>query len=142
MMKKHVHLQLPSHTDYLDVIREFISKLANEAGFDEENVHKIALALDEACTNVIRHAYDGGDEEYVEVEAKVDRRGMTITVSDSGRGFDPDAIETPNIEKLLAQHKFGGFGLYIIKTVMDDVNFHIEPGVRNQVQMTKYFKKS
>ena len=99
-------------------------------------------ALDEACTNVIRHAYDGEDEKYVEVEAEVDSTGMTITVSDSGKGFDPDAVETPNIERFMAQHKFGGFGLYIIKTVMDDVNFYIDPGVRNQVRMTKYLKKN
>ena len=139
-MSKQVQLKLPSHTDYLDVIREFISKLAHEAGFDEENVHKIALALDEACTNVIRHAYDGGDEQCVEVEAEVDRNGMKITVSDSGKGFDPDTVETPNIEKLMAQHRFGGFGLYIIKTVMDEVDFSIDPGVRNEVRMTKYLK--
>jgi serine/threonine-protein kinase RsbW len=141
-MSKHVQLKLPSHTDYLDVIREFISKLAHEAGFDEENVYKIALALDEACTNVIRHAYDGEDEQCVEVEAEVDRKGMKITVSDSGKGFDPDAVETPNIEKLMAQHRFGGFGLYIIKTLMDEVDFSIDPGVRNEVRMTKYLKKN
>ena len=141
-MNKHVQLKLPSHTDYLDVIREFISKLANDAGFSEENVHKIALALDEACTNVIRHAYDPGDEHYVEVEAQLDGGALRITVSDSGRGFDPESIETPNLEKLMAQHKFGGFGLYLIKTLMDEVDFSIEPGVRNEVRMTKYLKEN
>ena len=141
-MKNHIQIKLPSHTDYLDVIREFISKLAHDAGFDEENIHKIALAIDEACTNVIRHAYDQGDEHYVEVEAHVDGEALTIKVSDSGKGFDPDSIETPNIEKLMAQHKFGGFGLYLIKTLMDEVSFSIQPGVKNEVRMTKYLKKN
>ena len=141
-MSRHLHLKVPSHTDYLDVIRDFISKLATEAGFDEENVHKIALALDEACTNVIRHAYDRGEEGFVEVEANVNRKGLSLTVSDSGRGFNPDRIETPDIEKLMAQHKFGGFGLYLIKTLMDEVEFSIAPGVRNEVRMTKHLKKN
>jgi serine/threonine-protein kinase RsbW len=141
-MSKHLHVKVPSHTDYLDVIREFISKLASEAGFDEENIHKIALALDEACTNVIRHAYDQGEDGFVELEATVNRKGLSITVSDNGRGFDPDTIEAPDIEKLMAQHKFGGFGLYLMKTLMDEVEFSIAPGVRNEVRMTKYLKKN
>ena len=140
-MSTHVQLKLPSHTDYLDVIREFISKLAHDAGFDEENIYKIALALDEACTNVIRHAYGQENERYIEVDAEADGKGLTITVSDRGKGFDPDSVEEPDIEKLMAQHKFGGFGLYLIKTLMDEVDFSIEPGVRNEVRMTKYLKK-
>ena len=140
-MGRRFHLKLPGSTDYLDLIREFVSKLATQAGFDEENVYKIVLAVDEACTNVVRHAYSRANTHFVDVEAEVNDVRLTIIVSDSGRGFDPGSITAPDIEDIMARHRGGGFGLYLIKTLMDEVDFSIDPGVRNAVRMTKYLKK-
>ena len=140
-MTEYFQLRLPSHTDYLDLIRDFVSKLSDHAGFNEENVYKIALAVDEACTNVIRHAYRRGNEQFIDVHIELDDKGLTITVSDTGVGFDPASVSEPDLEEYMARHKVGGFGLYLIKTVMDEVNFSINPGVKNEVRMTKFLKR-
>ena len=137
-MIKHIQIKLPSHTDYLDVIRDVISKLALDSGFDEEDVYKISLAVDEACTNVIRHAYGQEGQYFVEVEVEADEAKFTVIVADNGRGFDPLQIREPDIQDNMARHKFGGFGLYLMKTLMDEVTFSMNPGKRNEVRLTKY----
>lgn len=139
-MTKHFQLKLPSHTDHLDLIRDFISKLSDHVGFDEENVYKIALAVDEACTNVIRHAYRRGNEQFIEVKIELDDKTLVVAVSDTGKGFNPDGIGVPDLEDYMARHKVGGFGLFLIKTLMDEVEFSINPGVKNEVRMTKFLK--
>lgn len=140
-MIKRFQLKLPSHTDYLDLIRDFISKLAEHSGFDEENVYKIALAVDEACTNVIRHAYSKNEMNPIDIEVQLDDKIFTVIVSDTGRGFDPDSVNEPDLEDIMLRHKVGGFGLYLIKTLMDEVDFSIDPEVRNEVRMTKHLKR-
>jgi len=137
-MTESFHLQLPSHTDFLDLIRDFISKLSGYAGFDEENVYKISLAVDEACTNVIRHAYDQGDARIIDIEAEISNGQFTVIVSDTGKGFNPDDVAEPDLQDFILRHKVGGFGLYLIRTLMDKVDFSIKPGVRNAVLMTKF----
>ncbi len=137
-MAKRIQVRLPSHTDYLDLIRDFVSRLARESGFDEENIYKISLAVDEACTNVIRHAYGPKGHNFVEVEVEADDIRFTVIVADSGKGFDASLIREPDIKVNMARHKFGGFGLYLMKTLMDEVTFSMNPGVRNEVRLTKY----
>ena len=58
----------PSESRYLDVIREFVAKVATIAGFDDEHVNKIQLSVDEACTNVVKHAYRGMDSQDIKVQ--------------------------------------------------------------------------
>ena len=137
-MSKSFHFHLPSHTDFLDLIRDFISKLSVYAGFGEENVYKISLAVDEACTNVIRHAYDEVDTRLIDIEIEISDGQFTVIVSDTGKGFNPDEIKEPDLQDYILRHKVGGFGLYLMKTLMDEVEFSIKPGVRNAVRMTKY----
>jgi serine/threonine-protein kinase RsbW len=140
-MIEQFHLQLPSHTDFLDLIRDFISKLSDYAGFGEEDVYKISLAVDEACTNVIRHAYNEEDAQRIDMDVEIQAEQFIVIVSDSGRGFDPDKIGEPDLQDYIIRHKVGGFGLYLMKTLMDTVEFSIEPGVRNAVRMVKSLKK-
>jgi len=140
-MTETFHLQLPSHTDFLDLIRDFISKLSVYAGFGDENVYKISLAVDEACTNIIRHAYDEGNIRLIDIETEINNGQFTVIVSDTGKGFNPDDVGEPDLQDYIVRHKVGGFGLYLIKTLMDEVEFSIEPGVRTAVRMTKFLDK-
>jgi len=118
-MSEHFHLELPSDTDFLDLIRDFVAKLSEYAGFGEENIYKISLAVDEACTNVIRHAYDEGDARRIDIETVIGDDTFTVIVSDAGKGFNPDTIREPDLQDYIIRHKVGGFGLYLMKTLMD-----------------------
>ncbi len=137
---KKFQLKLPIETANLEIIREFVAKIAQNTGFSEENIHRIELAVDEASTNVIKHAYKGtkSDRKYIFVIVSNYPDRLEIDVVDSGRGFDPKQIKIPEMDIYLKNMKRGGLGIYLIKTLMDKVEYKIKPGVKNQVRMVKY----
>lgn len=136
-------LKLPANSENLDIIRKFISGIAENMGFSEEEIYQIELAVDEACSNVIRHAYVGRDNEKdgILVTVKTKPKQIVISITDTGVGFNPNSIKTPNMDEYLKRMKPGGLGLHLIKTLMDEVSFRIKPGVRNEVKMTKTLSK-
>jgi len=133
-------LKIPSQTENLELIRDFVSKVAQKVGFSDKDVGKIELACDEACTNVIKHAYNSKNgKNRLDVLVRVNFDKLTLVVTDHGKGFDPKAVQMPDMKEYLAELKVGGLGVYLIRTLMDEVDYDINPGVKNQVKMVKYF---
>ena len=130
-------LRIPSETQNLELIREFESGVASKVGFDSEEINKIELAVDEACTNVIEHAYKGKKGD-IDIAIKVDYQKFTIIVTDRGTAFRFKDVEMPDMNEYLAELRVGGLGIYLMKTLMDEVEYHSEPGVKNEVRMVKY----
>ena len=85
-------LHVPSSTENLVLIREFVTSIATRAGLDQSDVAKLELAVDEACANVIEHAYQHDSSKEVTVRAIVDDEALRIQVVDTGRGFDPMSV--------------------------------------------------
>jgi serine/threonine-protein kinase RsbW len=129
-------LKIPGRTDNLEIIREFVIGIAKKFGFKDESISEIELAVDEACANVIKHAYHYDQNKKIDITVETNGQKLTITISDQGKGFDPEKLETP--EQRLQKHARGGLGIALIKKVMDEVSFDIHPGNRNQVKMVKY----
>ncbi len=136
--KKKYQLRIPSQTDNLELIREFVSRVARKVGFKDDAISKIELAVDEACANVIEHAYQKNDKKNIDVAIQIDYQKFTIIITDHGRGFDPKKIKTPDMKEYLAQMRVGGLGIYLMRTLMDEIDFNVHPK-RNQVIMSKYF---
>lgn len=130
-------LHIPSETQNLELIREFVSGVASKVGFDSEEINKIELAVDEACTNVIEHAYKGKKGD-IDIAIKVDYQKFTVIVTDRGDAFRFRDVEMPDMNEYLAELRVGGLGIYLMKTLMDEVEYHSEPGVKNEVRMVKY----
>jgi len=135
-------LNIPSVTENLQMIREFVLKIAAKAGFNEETQEQIALAVDEACTNVIKHAHHHDARRLMNIQIQTDANKMKITITDKGSGFDITKLKDPDIEKFIKESRHGGLGIYLIKTLMDEVDYEFKPGVKNKVQLTKYLQKS
>lgn len=135
------HLKLPSQADNLVIIRDVVSKVARKVGFNKDDVSKIELAVDEACTNVIKHAYRHNSDNSIEVIIQIDHQKFMVIVTDKGKGFNPEKIKFPDMRDYLREMRVGGLGIYLIETLMDKVDFNIKPGVKNQVKMIKYFVK-
>ncbi|TDI88331.1 MAG: ATP-binding protein [Caldithrix sp.] len=136
---KEYQLKIPSQSDNLSIIRDVVSKVARRIGFNTDEASKIELAVDEACTNVIKHAYANNSNQMIEVSIKVDRKKLIIIVADKGKGFNPDEIKLPDLNESIKEGRKGGLGLCLIKTLMDKVEFEIKPGFKNKVKMIKYF---
>lgn len=127
-----------SRTENLSAIREFISDNAKQAGIQKESVDDIILAVDEACTNIIKHAYKSYPEGEIIIKTKFSDKKFTITIVDHGKAFEPDLIPLPDLKKYYEQKRVGGLGMYLIKTLMDEVKYISIPGKYNQVLLSKY----
>ena len=136
-------LKLPAESENLDIIRRFIAGIAANMGFSDEDVYQTELAVDEASANVVKHAYvqNEGDEEQIIVTVRRKSDRIVITIADRGKGFDPNQIEAPDMDRYLREMRKGGLGVHLIKTIMDEVDFRMQPGVRNEVKMTKFLAR-
>src|SRR5262245_43993662 len=108
-------LQVPSSTENLAIVREFLNSVGQQAGMDDDEVAKVQLAVDEACSNVIEHAYGHDTSKQVMVHVSFDHEMLRIEVVDTGQSFDPSSIPTQELEELAAQRKTGGLGVRLIQ---------------------------
>ncbi len=129
-------LTIPSQTERLNDVREFVSDLARVHGFSEDDINKITIAVDEACTNIIKHGYNYSPDKKIDVE--IVRRGQDfeIIISDKGKRFDPSAIQTPDMKDYFEHYRRGGLGVYLMKRIMDRVEFNLQSD-RNVLRMIK-----
>ncbi|PKL82806.1 MAG: ATP-binding protein [Ignavibacteriae bacterium HGW-Ignavibacteriae-3] len=131
-------LLVKSTTDNLALIREFTRSSAAECGFTEETIGKIILAVDEACTNIIKHAYKYSPEGNIFLTIKFEEGKFFISITDEGVHFDPSSIPEPDLVKYYKQKRAGGLGMFLIKKLMDEVNYSTLSGNKNQVVLVKY----
>jgi serine/threonine-protein kinase RsbW len=134
-------LHIESRTDRLIAVREFVSAAARQFGFQEEDVSKIALAVDEACTNIIKHAYKFDPGKEITVSIRSDNGAFEVVIRDRGTEFDPRRIETPDMKEYLSHFRKGGLGVYLMKSLMDKVEYNITPGSMNEVRLIKYLPR-
>lgn len=131
-------LIVKSSTDNLSLIREFTKTAAAESGFSEDTVGKIILAVDEACTNVIKHAYKYSPEGEIILSVKFDNPKFTISITDEGTRFNPGVVPDPDLKEYYKQKRAGGLGMFLMKKLMDDVKYINLAENKNQVVLVKY----
>jgi serine/threonine-protein kinase RsbW len=134
-------LHVPSSTENLALIRDFVGNIGKQAGLAETELSMVELAVDEACANVIEHAYGLDQTKEVIVRARIDEGAITIEVVDTGKGWDPGAVEQKDITRLVEERRSGGLGMRMMKLVMDEVEYKIKPGEHNELRMTKRLRK-
>jgi anti-sigma regulatory factor (Ser/Thr protein kinase) len=118
-----VVLKVPSRTEFLAVVRDVTRSLAEVAGFNRGAAEEIALAVDEAATNVIEHAYGGATDRVVEVRYE-DRGGdLRVDVVDNGTTVDPKAMPRVDLEQYATERRKGGLGVHLMSKIMDSVTF-------------------
>jgi serine/threonine-protein kinase RsbW len=138
--KLQKELIVKSSTDNLSKVREFTRNYAAKSGFDDDTIGKIILAVDEACTNIVKHAYHYFPNGEITVKINSDKAKFKITITDSGSKFNPNEIEEPNLSEYHRKKKVGGLGMFLMKKLMDEVKYHTLSKDRNQVVLVKYFK--
>jgi serine/threonine-protein kinase RsbW len=134
---KEKKLQVKSRTENLSTIREFIQGFAASCGFKQDAIDNMTLACDEACTNIIKHAYQSYPDGEIVIKLKCEEKKLIITIIDYGKAFHPESIPEPDIQEYYRQHRVGGLGMYLMKTLMDDVKYVSIPGKYNQVLLSK-----
>ena len=121
----------------LDSIRDFVGEAAEQAGFSSKEVYSIQLAADEACSNIIEHAYDGISDGEIEIACDAEEGQITIVIHDHGKVFDISNVRQPNFSKDLSEREVGGLGVFLIYKLMDEVHFSSSQKDGNTLTMKK-----
>jgi len=135
---KNLTLQIESRTERLIAVRDFVSDAARAFGFDDEDISKIALAVDEACTNVIKHAYKFDPTKTIQVVIHGGDRTFEVAIRDDGFQFNPTQLPPPDMKEYLTHFRKGGLGVHLMKSLMDKVEYSMAPGKINEVRLIKY----
>ncbi|GKZ03137.1 histidine kinase [Paraclostridium bifermentans] len=125
-----IKMEVTSNPEYVSIIRLTVSGIANKIGFSLDDIEDIKVAVSEACTNAIKHSLD---DKFL-VQFSVLENGLTIEVEDKGTGYDVESLQEPDLKN----PKESGLGLFIIKTLMDEVSTISNSDVGTRVKMTKY----
>jgi anti-anti-sigma factor len=131
-------ITLTADLDALAKISAFITSAAESCGLDERATWQVQLAVDEAATNVIQHAYDDDTPGELSVSWRQESNRFIVILRDKGRQFDREAVPTPDLQSPLEDRQVGGLGIYLITRLMDEVHFDFHPQGGNLLTMVKY----
>lgn len=136
----YIEMKLPAKSDYVSVARLTISGIANRMGFDYESIEDLKVAISEAATNVVNHAYQEKEKGEILIGFAIYDDRIEVMISDRGESFDINEIKgdlgpVKNVKKA-DELREGGFGLFLINALMDKVEVNNKYGVI--VHMTKY----
>jgi len=132
-------LTFPGSYSSLVKIGEFVTQAAKSIGFDGFELYKIETAVDEACSNIIEHAYGQENIGDIVVSVVTDFEKITITLTDFGEPFDPKYVKQPNLDANLEDRDDHGLGIYMMKQWMDVVIFEINQE-KNVLTLVKHLK--
>jgi serine/threonine-protein kinase RsbW len=132
------NITFPAQFEFLDEIREFVAQTAREGGFTEKEIYSLQLAADEAASNIIEHAYEGISNADIDIVCDMRGDTLTITMHDIGRPFDPSKVRQPNLKANLSKRQIGGLGVYLMRTLMDEVHYEADPKTGNFLTMIKH----
>ena len=133
-MKDSLRISFPSHPKYLSVVRMVTAKIAEQCGFGEKIVEEIRLAVDEACANVIKHAYKGDTSKEIVLEYTNTEKEFTVILEDKGIKADIRSIKGRDLKKV----RPGGLGVHFIRRVFDVFEYDEKRTKGNRLILRKY----
>lgn len=132
-------ISVPSSLEYLRDVDEFVEGKLKKLGLGQSQLADVAISVTEAVTNAIVHGNKNDRGKRVKIDLKIEGSEIAITVKDQGDGFDPESLSSPvEGENIL---KKVGRGIFILKSLMDEVDFIFQPEGGTIVKMVKYLKK-
>jgi serine/threonine-protein kinase RsbW len=128
-----VALTIPARPEYVALCRLALTGIARTRALAPELVADLKLALTEACSNSVRHAYEEGREGVVDVRYDLGDDRISVEVTDDGSGFDPAVLKR-------AQEELdeGGLGIAIIRAVTDELEIGVRPEGGSRLRFTKF----
>jgi len=136
-MRKVLTLRLPAVLENVPVVMDRIVEAATRVGLDEATLQQIRLVIDEACANVVTHAYEGMEPGDMEITCAHSGQACMIQVRDWGQGFALDCVPVPDLDCSLDERSLGGLGLFLIRHFMDQVEYSRDARTGNVLTMTK-----
>jgi len=138
--ERPIRLTIFSSPTHLAVVRGAVEGLCRSVGFDDECVTHVVMSVDEALSNVIRHAYDGAGDQPIEIEMDWtdEQPGVRICIRDRGRAIEPGSLGPRGPGEL----KPGGLGLHIMTQCMDCLEYRPAEGGGTVLTMIKRLEQA
>ncbi len=142
--KEVVEIRLPNKLHYLSILAEFVGSTCRMHEMPDEDLKDILLAVDEACTNIIKYAYRVGPINYFRVRISFYREMIQIDLLDQGTKFNPLEMPLPETKDITREGKEKnlGLGISIMRKVMDDIHYHYSPNEGNHLTLIKKISQS
>jgi serine/threonine-protein kinase RsbW len=134
-------LTVDSRLERLGEIANFIELAARQSDLNDDQVYDVQMAVDEACANVIEHAYHGRANGTIDIRCEKRGKEFVVTIQDFGERFDPKKVAPPRTRDPLSKRNVGGLGLFFMHKMMDKVKFEFATGTGNRLTMVKKIKK-
>lgn len=138
-----IELRLPSRLGYEKIAMDTATAMARRMGFSTERIDALRTAIGEAVTNAIEHGNDQDSGMRVVIVLTIREDGLVVDVTDQGRKRleQPLDIGKPDIAAVMEQSEKGGWGIWLIKEMVDEVQFSVTPGGGNQVSMIIHLER-
>jgi len=128
-------LRVKSRMENLASISDFVTSAATQFGLDEDQTFAVQMAVDEASTNVIEHAYAGRPDGTIDITCELNGDRMVVRIHDHGLAFDPRSVLPLDCAAPVSEQKERCLGLYLMYKLMDSVDFRFDAVKGNTLTM-------
>jgi len=135
VLGNRTELEVEARLENISKIIDFVVSWMQNLKLDD-SIPAIETSVDEACTNIIKHAYSEGDG-IISITCETQDNELIITIRDTGKPFDPSSVLPPDLEADLDARRIGGLGIYLMRKLMDDVSYSFDAKEGNTLIMRK-----
>ena len=142
-------LTIRGECQYLSLIRKAVTDLANTVGFSSDDIAAIEMAVGEAAENILEHAYAQPSREWqsqcdpeIHLNIRVEDSRLIVELTDHGQKFDFTNYRPPHSHDSVSAGRTGGYGIFIMREFMDEVQYTSSDETGNTLRLVKYLKKS
>ncbi|MEA3337522.1 MAG: ATP-binding protein [Chloroflexota bacterium] len=136
-MARTEDLVISSDLDQLPRVLDFVREACRLAAMSNDDAFACELAADEACTNIMEHAYGSSGDGKIRIQCRCEEDRFFLIFRDRGEPFDPALVKEPNLGSDLMEREVGGLGLHFIRSLMDEISFEFNELEGNTLIMVK-----
>ncbi len=135
-MRETAVVKIPSNPKYLCVVRSVTAVTGQICGMSDSETEDVKLAVDEACSNIIKHAYKGNTENKIVVKFRITQKAFEVILEDTGLKADPELIQGRDLDNV----RPGGLGVHLIRRAFDICSFDKNRKKGNRLKLIRYMK--
>lgn len=133
-MKKENKITVSSSTKNLHLIRNFVEQAALNSGIERTKADEIVLAVDEACTNIIKYTYRLEAKHKISVKTFNKNNEFVVEITYRGKGFDPNEVKSPDMSEYFKKYRVGGLGIPLMRKFMNKIEYnYIKPNLNKLI---------
>lgn len=136
-MSERSEITREARLENLPALLHFISGACERAGATAGDEFAVKLAVEEACVNVITHGYAGREPGPISLTFSSEPERFVVTIADSAAPFEPDSLPEPDLKAGWNEREIGGLGWWLIRKMVDGVEYESRPGSGNRLTLVK-----